>query len=57
MSLGRYSAPLFPIFLWLGAVVPAAHRPYWIAVFGGGQALMAVLFFTWRPPVLTGEPP
>lgn len=50
VSLGRYSAPLFPIFLWLGAVVSAAHRPYWIAIFAGGQALMAVLFFTWRPP-------
>jgi hypothetical protein len=30
--------------------VPPAHRPYWIAVFAAGQALMAALFFTWRPP-------
>ena len=50
VSLGRYSAPLFPIFLLLGAVVPAAHRPYWAAVFAAGQAMMAALFFTWRPP-------
>jgi mannosyltransferase PIG-V len=50
VSLGRYSAPLFPIFLWLGAVVPPAHRPYWVAVFAAGQALMAALFFTSRPP-------
>lgn len=50
VSLGRYSAPLFPIFLWLGAVVPAAHRQYWVAVFAAGQALMAALFFTLRPP-------
>ena len=50
VSLGRYSAPLFPIFLWLGAVVPPAHRPYWAAVFAAGQALMAALFFTSRPP-------
>jgi hypothetical protein len=50
VSLGRYTAPLFPIFLWLGAAVPERHRPYWLAVFAAGQALVAVLFFTWRPP-------
>jgi len=49
-SLGRYTAPLFPIFLWLGASVPPERRPYWIAVFAAGQALLAALFFTWRPP-------
>lgn len=50
VSLGRYTAPLFPIFLWLGAAVPPERRPYWIAVFAAGQALLAALFFTWRPP-------
>ncbi|HJR60683.1 MAG TPA: hypothetical protein VJ813_14830, partial [Vicinamibacterales bacterium] len=50
VSLGRYTAPLFPIFLWLGAAVPEARRPYWIALFAAGQALVATLFFTWRPP-------
>jgi hypothetical protein len=50
ISLGRYTAPLFPIFLWLGATVPAERRPYWIAVFAGFQALLSALFFTWRPP-------
>lgn len=50
VSLGRYTAPLFPIFLWLGAAVPERHRPYWIALFAAGQALVAALFFTWRPP-------
>ena len=50
VSLGRYSAPLFPVFVWMGAAVPAAQRPYWIAVFAAGQALMAALFFTSRPP-------
>ena len=50
VSLGRYTAPLFPIFLWLGAAVPAEKRPYWIALFAGAQALFAVMFFTWRPP-------
>lgn len=50
VSLGRYSAPLFPVFLWLGTVVPAAHRPYWVAVFAAGQAFIAALFYTSRPP-------
>ncbi len=50
VSLGRYTAPLFPIFLWLGSAVPPERRPYWIAVFASGQALVATLFFTWRPP-------
>lgn len=49
-SLGRYTAPLFPIFLWLGAAVPKEHRPYWLAAFATGQALVAALFYTWRPP-------
>lgn len=50
VSLGRYIAPLFPVFLWLGAAVPERRRPYWMAMFAGGQALVAVLFYTWRPP-------
>ena len=49
-SLGRYTAPLFPIFFWLGVAVPKEHRPYWLAAFATGQALVAVLFYTWRPP-------
>lgn len=50
VSLGRYTAPLFPIFLWLGASVPPHRRHYWIGVFAAGQALIAVMFFTWRAP-------
>ena len=50
VSLGRYTAPLFPIFLWLGASVAPHRRPYWIGAFAAGQALIAVLFFTWRAP-------
>ena len=50
VSLGRYTAPLFPIFLWLGAAVPQNQRPYWAASFALGQGLVAALFFTWRPP-------
>ena len=49
-SIGRYTAPLFPIFFWLGATVPESRRPYWLAAFAAGQALVAALFFTWRPP-------
>ena len=50
ISLGRYTSPLFPIFLWLGAAVPERRRPYWLAAFAAGQALVAALFFTWRGP-------
>lgn len=50
VSLGRYTAPLFPIFLWLAAAVPDERRPYWIAAFAGGLTLLSALFFTWRPP-------
>ncbi|HEY0873501.1 MAG TPA: mannosyltransferase family protein [Vicinamibacterales bacterium] len=50
LSLGRFTAPLFPIFLWLGTSVPSERRPYLLAVFAAGQALIAVLFYTWRPP-------
>jgi hypothetical protein len=50
VSLGRYTAPLFPIFLWLGAAVPARHRAYWFVAFAFGQALLSTLFFTARPP-------
>jgi len=48
LSMGRLTAVLFPMFLWLGAAIPARHRPAWLFVFGLGQALVAVLFFTWR---------
>jgi len=50
ISLGRYTAPLFPLFLWLAAAVPAHHRLYWMVAFGAGQTLLATLFFTARPP-------
>jgi hypothetical protein len=49
LSTGRATAVLFPTFLWLAAVVPAAHRGAWAAAFAGLQAFAAVLFFTWRP--------
>jgi hypothetical protein len=48
-SMGRVTSVLFPAFLWLGAAVPATHRPAWLAVFAMLQAICAAAFFTWRP--------
>jgi len=50
ISLGRYTAPLFPIFLWLAAAIPSRQRTYWFVAFAFGQALLSALFFTSRPP-------
>lgn len=49
LSVGRATAVLFPIFLWLGDVVPARHRLVWAGAFAALQAFAAALFFTWRP--------
>lgn len=49
ISMGRLTSVLFPTFLWLGEAIPASRRPAWIAAFATGQALGAILFFTWRP--------
>jgi hypothetical protein len=49
LSMGRVTSVLFPTFLWLGAAVPAAHRPAWLVVFAMLQAICAAMFFTWRP--------
>lgn len=48
-SVGRLTSVLFPVFLWLAWALPGAHVRGWIAAFGVGQGLGAVLFFTWRP--------
>jgi hypothetical protein len=45
-SMGRYSAVLFPAFMWLGA---RTRGPALLAVFAGLQALMAALYYTDRP--------
>jgi len=48
-STGRYTAVLFPVFLWLPtALTPAAMRAV-LAVFVVLQVVAAALFFTWRP--------
>ena len=49
MSTGRLTATLFPLFLWLGAVTKRS-TPAVVLVFAILQGLMAVLFYTWRPP-------
>jgi hypothetical protein len=50
LSAGRVTSTLFPIFLWLAAVLPERQLTAWVAAFAIGQGLMAVLFYTWRPP-------
>jgi hypothetical protein len=47
-SLGRYTSVLFPLFLWLGTYTSPQARSFWLALFSAGEALVAVLFFTWR---------
>jgi Gpi18-like mannosyltransferase len=49
LSIGRVTSVLFPAFVWLALAVPAAHRTAWIAGFAMLQALVAAMFFTWRP--------
>ena len=49
LSMGRVTSVLFPVFLWLGAAVPARHRAAWTCVFALLQGFAAVMFFTWRP--------
>ena len=48
LSLGRFTATLFPLFLALALLVPAERRTNWIIVFAIGQGLIAAVFFTWR---------
>jgi hypothetical protein len=47
-STGRFSAVLFPAFIWFASIVPPAHRPAWIGSFMAVQALNAALFYTWH---------
>jgi hypothetical protein len=49
LSMGRFTSVLFPIFLWLAAVIPARQRPAWTIAFAIGQGLAAAMFFAWRP--------
>jgi hypothetical protein len=49
LSMGRVTSVLFPVFLWLGAVIPPHQRTAWITCFAVLQGFVAVMFFTWRP--------
>ncbi len=49
MSIGRMSSVLFPVFLWIGALLPPGSLAGWIAASCVLQGLIAALFFTWRP--------
>jgi mannosyltransferase PIG-V len=49
ISAGRYTAILFPAFIWLAGAVPERHRGGWIAAFASVQAFGAAMFYTWRP--------
>jgi hypothetical protein len=47
-SMGRMTSVLFPIFMWLAAVLTPERRTATLIVFGILQGLTATLFFTWR---------
>jgi hypothetical protein len=48
LSIGRVTATMFPVFLWLASVIPARHRAAWLTLFAMLQGWGAALFFTWR---------
>jgi hypothetical protein len=49
VSMGRYSAVMFPLFVWLALIARGRRLTLLAACFGIGQGLAAALFFTWRP--------
>ena len=51
LSLGRFTAVLFPIFFWLATVVPRERLPRVAGLFAACQAVFAVWFYLWRPVV------
>ena len=51
ISLGRFTAVLFPLFFWLALVVPQRRLAWWAGAFAACQAILAVGFFLWRPVV------
>lgn len=51
ISLGRFTAVLFPVFFWLALVVPRERLTRMAGAFAVGQAILAVGFFLWRPVV------
>lgn len=49
LSMGRITAPIFPLFLALSAVLPRRAMVPVVTAFALAQGLIAALFFTWRP--------
>ena len=48
LSIGRVTATMFPVFIWLASVIPARQRAAWLTLFAMLQGWGAALFFTWR---------
>jgi hypothetical protein len=36
--------------MWFASAVPQRQRTAWLVTFAATQALVAALFYTWRPP-------
>jgi len=51
ISLGRFTAVLFPLFFWLALVVPRQRLTRVAVAFAVCQAILAVGFYLWRPVV------
>jgi hypothetical protein len=49
LSLGRLTSTLFPLFLYLGWQLRGTSLAVVAMAFAGFQALLAVVFYTWRP--------
>ena len=49
LSMGRVTSVLFPAFVWLALVIPPRHRIVWLVCLAMLQAIVAAMFFTWRP--------
>src|SRR5262245_9188688 len=51
MSLGRFTAVLFPFFFWLALRIPRPKLVHTAGAFGVAQLLLAAWFFLWRPVI------
>src|SRR2546425_12004675 len=52
ISVGRFTAVLFPVFFWLALVGPRGRPARGAGTFAGCPAIFAVGVFFWRPVVL-----
>ncbi len=51
LSLGRFTAVLFPVFFWLAQWIPRRRVIPVAAAFGAAQLMLASWFFLWKPVV------